>query len=63
MSSGQPSTEHAKPPFVPRTIWRLAVPVILLWLLIVLTVPLSSWDRRTPAVSAEDRPGVRTATA
>ena len=37
MSSQQTSTEHTKPPFVPRTIHRLALP-ILAWLAIVVLV-------------------------
>jgi hypothetical protein len=34
----------------------LLIVLTLLWLLIVLTVPLSSWDRRTPAMGAEPAP-------
>jgi putative drug exporter of the RND superfamily len=65
MSSGQPSTEHAKPPFVPRTIWRLAVPVILLWLLIVFLVsfvvpPLEQVaEQRQVSLSPKDAPSVQ----
>ena len=40
----------------------LLIVLTLLWLLIVLTVPLSSWDRRTPAV-ATATPTVRAASA
>jgi len=36
----------------------LLIVLTLLWLLIVLTVPLSSWDRRTPAVSRDSSPVV-----
>ena len=38
MISEQRSTEHTRPPFVPRTIHRLAVPIILAWLAIVFLV-------------------------
>ena len=38
MISEQTSTEHTKPPFVPRTIHRLAVPIILAWMAIVFLV-------------------------
>jgi len=31
----------------------LLIVLTLLWLLIVLTVPLSSWDRRAPVVAAD----------
>ncbi len=46
----------------------LLIVLTLLWLLIVLTVPLSSWDRRPPAVPAVDgtpagTPAVASATA
>jgi len=64
MSSGQTSTEHAKPPFVPRTIRRLAVPVILLWLLIVFLVsfvvpPLEQVaEQRQVSLSPAEAPSV-----
>jgi putative drug exporter of the RND superfamily len=38
MISTQRGSEHTKPPFVPRTIRRLAVPIILAWLAIVFLV-------------------------
>jgi hypothetical protein len=41
----------------------LLIVLTLLWLLIVLTVPLSSWDRRTPVATADTVPGVGAATA
>jgi alpha-1,6-mannosyltransferase len=34
----------------------MLIVLTLLWLLIVLTVPLSSWDRRTPVVSGDVSP-------
>jgi RND superfamily putative drug exporter len=64
MSSEQTSTEHAKPPFVPRTIRRLAVPVILLWLLIVFLVsfvvpPLEQVaEQRQVSLSPKEAPSV-----
>jgi len=38
MISAPASTEPTKPPFVPRTIHRLAVPIILAWIAIVFLV-------------------------
>jgi len=38
----------------------LLIVLTLLWLLIVLTVPLSSWDRRTAPLPAESAPAVPT---
>jgi alpha-1,6-mannosyltransferase len=40
----------------------LLIVLTLLWLLIVLTVPLSSWDRRTPVAAAETAPAFGAAT-
>ena len=62
--SDQPSTEQAKPPFVPRTIRRFAVPVILLWLLIVFLVsvavpPLEQVaEQRQVSLSPKEAPSV-----
>ena len=39
----------------------MLIVLTLLWLLIVLTVPLSSWDRRTPAVAGGTVASVATA--
>ena len=41
MISQQTGSGHAKPPFVPRMIHRLAVPIILAWLAIVFLVSAS----------------------
>ena len=62
--SEQPSTEQTKPPFVPRTIRRFAVPVILLWLLIVFLVtvlvpPLEEVaEQRQVSLSPSEAPSV-----
>jgi RND superfamily putative drug exporter len=64
VTTGQAGTEHAKPPFVPRTIWRLAVPIILLWLLIVFLVsfvvpPLEQVaEQRQVSLSPKEAPSV-----
>jgi RND superfamily putative drug exporter len=66
VTTGRVGTEHAKPkpPFVPRTIWRLAVPVILLWLLIVFLVsfvvpPLEQVaEQRQVSLSPKEAPSV-----
>jgi putative drug exporter of the RND superfamily len=65
MISRQASNEPAKPPFVPRTIRRLAVPVILAWLAIVFLVSTSvpSLEQvstaRSVSLSPKDAPSVQ----
>ena len=65
MISEQTSTERTKPPFVPRTIHRLAVPVILVWLAIVVLVTTSVPSleqvatQRQVSLSPKDAPSVQ----
>jgi RND superfamily putative drug exporter len=65
MSSKQSSSEHTKPPFVPRTIHRLAVPIILAWLAIVFLVSTAvpSLEQvstaRSVSLSPKDAPSVQ----
>jgi putative drug exporter of the RND superfamily len=65
MISEQRSTDHARPPFVPRTIRRLAVPVILAWLAIIFLVstavpPLEVVAKqRSVSMSPKDAPSVQ----
>lgn len=64
MINEQRSTEHTRPPFVPRTIHRLAVPIILAWLAIVFLVstavpPLEQVAKqRSVSLSPKDAPSV-----
>jgi putative drug exporter of the RND superfamily len=68
MISKQGSGEHTKPPFMPRMIHRLAVPVILGWLLIVFLVsttvpPLEQIaTQRAVSMSPKDAPSVQAMT-
>src|SRR5580693_1935506 len=68
MISQQTSNGHAKPPFVPRTIHRLAVPIILAWLAIVFLVstavpPLEQIAaQRSVSLSPKDAPSVQAMT-
>jgi putative drug exporter of the RND superfamily len=68
MISEQTSNGHAKPPFVPRTIHRLAVPIILAWLAIVFLVstavpPLEQIAaQRSVSLSPKDAPSVQAMT-
>jgi putative drug exporter of the RND superfamily len=68
MISEHPSSEHTKPPFVPRTIRRLAVPIILGWLAIVFLVsssipPLEQIaSARAVSLSPADSPSVQAMT-
>jgi putative drug exporter of the RND superfamily len=65
VATGQAGAEHAKPPFVPRTIRRFAVPVILLWLAIVFLVsvvvpPLEQVaEQRQVSLSPKEAPSVQ----
>jgi RND superfamily putative drug exporter len=65
MISEQRSTEHTRPPFVPRTIHRLAVPIILAWLAIIFLVstavpPLEVVAKqRSVSMSPKDAPSVQ----
>jgi putative drug exporter of the RND superfamily len=65
MISEQRSTEHTRPPFVPRTIHRLAVPVILAWLAIVFLVSTAVPSleqvakQRSVSLSPKDAPSVQ----
>ncbi|MGO9733094.1 MMPL/RND family transporter [Mycobacterium sp.] len=65
MISEQTSTERTKPPFVPRTIHRLAVPVILVWFAIVVLVTTSVPSleqiatQRQVSLSPKDAPSVQ----
>jgi putative drug exporter of the RND superfamily len=65
VSTAQVSTEQTKPPFVPRTIRRFAVPVVLLWLLIVFLVstavpPLEKVaEQRQVSLSPKEAPSVQ----
>jgi RND superfamily putative drug exporter len=65
MISEQRSSEHTKPPFVPRTIHRLAVPIILAWLAIVVlvTTAIPSLEQvatqRQVSLSPKDAPSVQ----
>jgi RND superfamily putative drug exporter len=65
MISKQRRGEHTKPPFMPRIIHRLAVPVILGWLLIVFLVsttvpPLEQIaTQRAVSLSPKDAPSVQ----
>jgi putative drug exporter of the RND superfamily len=65
MISQQTSSGHAKPPFVPRMIRRLAVPIILAWLAIVFLVSTSipSLEQvstaRSVSLSPKDAPSVQ----
>jgi RND superfamily putative drug exporter len=64
MISAPASTEPTKPPFVPRTIHRLAVPIILAWIAIVFLVnftipPLEKVaEQRQVSLSPKDAPSV-----
>ena len=64
MISEQRSTEHTRPPFVPRTIHRLAVPIILAWLAIVFLVSTAVPSleqvakQRSVSLSPKDAPSV-----
>ncbi len=68
MISRQRSSEHTKPPFVPRTIHRLAVPIILAWLAIVFVVSTAVPSleqvatQRSVSLSPKDAPSVRAMT-
>jgi RND superfamily putative drug exporter len=65
MISEQTSIEGTKPPFVPRTIHRLAVPIILAWLAIVVLVTTSVPSleqvatQRQVSLSPKDAPSVQ----
>jgi RND superfamily putative drug exporter len=65
MINEQTSSEHADPPFVPRTIRRFAVPIILAWLAIVFLVstavpPLEQVaEQRQVSLSPKDAPSVK----
>jgi putative drug exporter of the RND superfamily len=65
MISEQRSSEHTEPPFVPRTIRRFAVPIILAWLAIVFLVstavpPLEQVaEQRQVSLSPKDAPSVK----
>ncbi len=65
MTLPPPSTETTKPPFVPRTIHRLAVPIILVWIAIVFLVnfavpPLETIaEQRQVSLSPKDAPSVQ----
>jgi putative drug exporter of the RND superfamily len=65
MISEQRSNEHTRPPFVPRTIHRLAVPIILAWLAIIFLVstavpPLEVVAKqRSVSMSPKDAPSVQ----
>jgi putative drug exporter of the RND superfamily len=65
MISAPTSTEPTKPPFVPRTIHRLAVPIILAWIAIVFLVnftipPLEKVaEQRQVSLSPKDAPSVQ----
>ena len=65
MISEQRSAEHTRPPFVPRTIHRLAVPIILAWLAIIFLVstavpPLEVVAKqRSVSMSPKDAPSVQ----
>jgi putative drug exporter of the RND superfamily len=65
MISQQTSSGPAKPPFVPRTIHRLAVPIILAWLVVVFLVSTSvpSLEQvstaRSVSLSPKDAPSVQ----
>src|ERR1700740_3072513 len=69
MISEQRSTEHTKPPFVPRRIRRLAVPIILAWLAIIFLVstavpPLEVVAKQhSVSMSPKDAPSVQAMTA
>jgi putative drug exporter of the RND superfamily len=64
MISDQRGSEHAKPPFVPSTIHRLAVPIILAWVAIVFLVStcIPSLEevaaQRQVSLSPKDAPSV-----
>ena len=68
MISEQRSSEHTKPPFVPRMIHRLAVPIILGWLAIVFLVStgVPSLEevatQRSVSLSPKDAPSVQAMT-
>src|ERR1700761_9723881 len=68
MITEQTSGEHTKPPFVPRTIHRLAVLIILVWLGIVVLVtvgipPLEQVaTQRSVSLSPKDAPSVQAMT-
>jgi RND superfamily putative drug exporter len=65
MINEQASSEHTDPPFVPRTIHRFAVPIILAWLAIVFLVstavpPLEQVaEQRQVSLSPKDAPSVK----
>src|SRR6201995_2288826 len=69
MISDQRSSEDTKPPFVPRTIRRLAVPIILAWLAIIFLVstavpPLEVVAKQhSVSMSPKDAPSVQAMTA
>jgi putative drug exporter of the RND superfamily len=69
MISEQAGVEHPKPPFVPRMIRRLAVPIILAWLAIVFLVSTSIPSleevatQRSVSLSPKDAPSVQAMTA
>src|SRR5271165_4922450 len=69
MISERRSAEHTRPPFVPRTIRRLAVPIILAWLAIVFLVstvvpPLEQVAKQhSVSMSPKDAPSVQAMTA
>jgi putative drug exporter of the RND superfamily len=64
MSNEQRTSEHTDPPFIPRTIRRFAVPIILAWLAIVFLVsttvpPLEQVaEQRQVSLSPTDAPSV-----
>src|SRR6201993_848415 len=68
MISQQRSSEHTKPPWVPRTIHRLAVPIILGWLAVIFLVstavpPLEQVaTARAVSMSPKDAPSVQAMT-